>query len=122
MPPLILTSSTAAPGASSRLGSLAEIVVASGADPEAVDNAAVLKILAGRKLFRVLAEGGPSLLGSLIQADLLDELCLTIAPLLVGGSASRVATGHAAVHSRMRRIHLLSDNAGYLYARYIRGH
>ena len=122
VPPLIRPSNAAAAGPSSRLGSLAEVVVASGANPEAVDNAAVLKILAARKLFRVLAEGGPSLLGSLIQADLLDELCLTIAPLLVGGSASRIATGPAAVHFRMRCSHLLSDDAGYLYARYVRGH
>jgi riboflavin biosynthesis pyrimidine reductase len=121
VPPMILTSSAAAPGASSRLGSLAEVVVASGADPDAVDNAVALKILADRKLFRVLAEGGPSLLGSLIVAGLLDELCLTIAPLLVGGSAPRIATGPGDVHSRMRRSHLLGDDAGYLYARYVKG-
>jgi riboflavin biosynthesis pyrimidine reductase len=54
-------------------------------------------------------------------AGLLDELCLTIAPLLVGGSAPRIATGPGSVHSRMRRSHLLSDDAGYLYARYVRG-
>ena len=81
----------------------------------------MLKILADRGLFRVLAEGGPSLLGSLIEAGLLDELCLTIAPLLVGGSAPRIVTGPGSVHSPMRRSHLLTDDAGYLYTRYVRG-
>jgi riboflavin biosynthesis pyrimidine reductase len=33
---------------------------------------------------RVHCEGGPALLGSLIADDLLDECCLTIAPLLLG--------------------------------------
>jgi riboflavin biosynthesis pyrimidine reductase len=32
-------------------------------------------------------EGGPGLLGSLVAADLLDECCLTIAPLLLGSGA-----------------------------------
>jgi riboflavin biosynthesis pyrimidine reductase len=86
-----------------------------------VDPATVLKILADRRLFRVLTEGGPSFLGSLISDGLLDELCLTIAPLLVGGSALRVSTGLDHVHSQMRCSHLLSDDAGYLYTRYVRG-
>ena len=50
--------------------------------------------LAGLGLPRVLTEGGPSLLGALISAGLLDELCLTIAPTLVGGSAKRITDGH----------------------------
>ncbi|MGD2102877.1 MAG: dihydrofolate reductase family protein [Acidimicrobiia bacterium] len=41
----------------------------------------------------VLCEGGPSLLGQFIAADLVDEMALTIAPVLVGGEASRVAVG-----------------------------
>jgi riboflavin biosynthesis pyrimidine reductase len=120
VPPLILTSSTAAADTRNRLGSLAEVIAASGARPDWVDCATVLKILADRELFRVLTEGGPMLLGSLIEAGLLDELCLTIAPLLVGGSALRVATGIGRAHSQMRRSHLLTDEAGYLYTRYVR--
>ena len=45
---------------------------------------------------------------------------MTIAPLLVGGAAQRIATGPGQVHTPMRRSHLLTDDAGYLYARYIR--
>jgi 5-amino-6-(5-phosphoribosylamino)uracil reductase len=41
----------------------------------------------------VLAEGGPSLNGQLTAAGLLDELCLTLSPLLVGGEAKRILAG-----------------------------
>ena len=64
-----------------------------GPRPDSVDAATVLKILAERKLFRVLTEGGPQFLSLLIEDDLLDELCLTMAPILVGGVARRIATG-----------------------------
>ena len=32
----------------------------------------------------ILTEGGPHLLGQITEAGLLDELCLTISPLLAG--------------------------------------
>jgi riboflavin biosynthesis pyrimidine reductase len=60
------------------------------------------------------------LLGAFIGAQLLDEMCLTTAPLLVGGSAVRTATGADAVLTAMRRAHVLSDAEGYLYTRYVR--
>ncbi len=100
---------------------MAEVIDASGPQPDSVDTATVLTILAGRQLFRVLTEGGPSLLGLLIENDLLDELCVTIAPILVGGSARRIATGPGQVHTKMRRTHLLTDDDGYLYTRYVKG-
>jgi riboflavin biosynthesis pyrimidine reductase len=92
----------------------------SGADPGQVDEAALLAGLAARGMRRVLTEGGPMLLGAFVQRDLLDELCLTIAPYLVGGLARRIATGPGQVLTRMRCAHLLTDDAGYLYARYVK--
>lgn len=41
----------------------------------------------------VLAEGGPSLLGQLAAADLVDELCLTLSPSLVAGESARIVHG-----------------------------
>lgn len=120
VPPLLLTCSAAADGARIRLGSAAEVIDCSGADPSSVDLSVALSRLADRGLERVLAEGGPSLLGSLIAADLLDELCLTAAPLLVGGDAVRIATGTAAVLTRMRTTHVIADAEGYFYLRYTR--
>ena len=45
--------------------------------------------LHARGLTQLLTEGGPSLLGSLTAAGLVDELCYTIAPHLVGGEHPR---------------------------------
>ena len=121
VPPLILTCADAVADARGRLGSVAEVIDASGPRSDRVDPATTLKILAERDLIRVLTEGGPQLLGVLIADDLLDELCLTIAPLLVGGEAGRIVTGTGQVRTGMRRSHLLTDDAGYLYSRYVRG-
>ena len=121
VPPLILTTSLFHDDARRRLGSVAEVIDASGREPESVDNATVLKILADRGLYRVLTEGGPLLLGALIEEGLLDELCLTIAPILVGGGSKRIVTGMGSVHTKMRRTHLLTDDDGYLYSRYVKG-
>jgi len=118
--PLIMTCTRSVADARHRLGATAEVIDASGADPADVDPARVLQILAARRLTRVLVEGGPHLLGSLIDGDLLDELCVTVAPLLVGGSAQRIAAGVGTVRTRMRRSHVLTDDEGYLYTRYIR--
>jgi riboflavin biosynthesis pyrimidine reductase len=40
--------------------------------------------LAARGLRTVLCEGGPSWLGELVVAGLLDELCLTVSPMMGG--------------------------------------
>jgi riboflavin biosynthesis pyrimidine reductase len=121
VPPLILTCAHTVDDASHRLGSVAEVIDASGPDGGSVDPATVLELLAERKFFRVLTEGGPQFLSLLIENDLLDELCLTVAPILVGGLARRIAAGPGQVHTRMRRAHLLTDDEGYLYSRYVRG-
>lgn len=68
----------------------------------------------------MLTEGGPLFLGTLIENALLDELCLTVAPILVGGGSKRIVTGLGDVHTKMRRTHLLTDDDGYLYSRYVR--
>lgn len=122
VPPLILTCRETVEQARRRLGGLAEVLDASGRHTDRVDPAAVLAILAGRKLFRVLTEGGPQLLSLFIEHDAIDELCMTIAPVLVGGQARRIAAGPGEAHTRMRRSHLLTDAEGYLYCRYVKAH
>lgn len=120
VPPLLLTTHDAAGDARARFAGLAEVYDCSGADHGGVDLGAVLRTLAGLGLTRVLAEGGPSLLGTFIADGLLDELCLTIAPTVVGGGSKRIADGHRELITRLRRRHVLSDDEGYLYTRYSR--
>lgn len=120
VPPLILTCSAAYDDTRRRLGGAADVIDASGPRPDDVDPANALEALAERRLLRVLTEGGPGILGLLIDGDLLDELCLTVAPFLVGGKARRIATGPGEVLTRMRPAHVLTDDDGYLYTRYVR--
>ncbi|MDQ2637399.1 MAG: pyrimidine reductase family protein [Actinomycetota bacterium] len=118
--PLILTCADTFQDTRIRLGGVAEVFNASGPQPDRVDGATLLDILAERGLYRVLSEGGPQVLGMLIEQNHLDELCLTVAPLLLGGLAPRIASGPGEVHTRMRPAHLLCDDGGYLYTRYVR--
>lgn len=118
--PLVLTCAAAAEQTRRLLSGLCEVLDCSGADPERVDEAAMLATLGARGMRRILTEGGPTLLDSLIGRDMLDELCLTIAPYLVGGHAPRIAAGPGRQLTGMRCAHVLTDDAGYLYTRYVR--
>lgn len=118
--PLILTSSAAVDDTRQRLGTLAEVLDASGAQPDSVDLPTALDLLAERGLVRALTEGGPGILGLFTEADLLDELCMTVAPLLLGGRPGRIVTGPGEVRSNLTLRHALTDVSGYLYLRYVR--
>ncbi len=118
VPPLVLTCTAAIDQTRRALADLAEVVDCSAGDPTLIDQAALLAVLADRGQYRVLTEGGPTLFGSFVARDLLDELCLTIAPSLVGGQAGRIAAGPGQVLTGMRCAHILTDDDGYLYTRY----
>jgi riboflavin biosynthesis pyrimidine reductase len=91
------------------------------AGQETVDLKAAVGALADRGYQRILTEGGPHLLAQLVAAGLLDELCLTIGPLLAGPGASRVLAGSPAMAPPLplSLAHVLEDN-GFLLCRYIR--
>jgi riboflavin biosynthesis pyrimidine reductase len=57
------------------------------------DLRAGLAALAERGLDRVLCEGGPRLLADLLALDLVDELCVTTTPVLVGPGPGRIVGG-----------------------------
>jgi 5-amino-6-(5-phosphoribosylamino)uracil reductase len=120
VPPLVCTCAAAVDHTRRDLAGLAEVIECSADDPDRVDEAAVLAALAERGLYRVLTEGGPMLFSSFVERHLLDDLCLTIAPSLVGGLAGRIATGPGQVHTAMRCAHILTDDDGYLYTRYVK--
>jgi riboflavin-specific deaminase-like protein len=89
-PAVVVTSRSAPADAVAAVAQVAEVVQV-GADR--VDLAEAVQLLAARGLRQLLCEGGPSLLADLVTADLVDELCLTVAPVLEGGSSPRIAHG-----------------------------
>lgn len=64
----------------------------------------------------ILCEGGPSLLGDLIRADVIDELCATITPRLIAGTSRRIVGG-APVDVRLELSSLIEQD-GTLLARW----
>jgi len=54
---------------------------------------------------RLLCEGGPTLHGDLVTRDLVDEVCLTVAPTLTSGDAPRIAHSRRPVNHGMRLGH-----------------
>ena len=90
--PVIVTTEETAARVGDRFAEVADVL---SVGREEVDLPAALDALAERGLVHVLCEGGPHLLGSLIEADLVDELCLTVAPKLFGPGPSRMVAGPA---------------------------
>ncbi|MEV0229435.1 pyrimidine reductase family protein [Nonomuraea sp. NPDC050786] len=66
------------------------------AGEEGVDMRRAVAALHERGLTRILCEGGPRINAQLSADDLVDELCLSISPLLVGGGAARIVNGEPA--------------------------
>ncbi len=67
----------------------------------------------------VQVEGGPGLNASMADADLIDELNLTISPRIAGGDGARVTHGASPMNRPMRLAHVLQDD-GFLFTRYVR--
>lgn len=68
----------------------------------------------------VQAEGGASFNASLLDADLIDELDLTLSPHLVGGTGPRLTAGASESLHRFTLAHLLADDEGFVFSRWLR--
>jgi riboflavin biosynthesis pyrimidine reductase len=82
------------------------------------DPAGALATLRAEGTEVLLCEGGPTLLGDLIRRGLVDELYLTIAPVLGGGSPERTLLGGAPDHLRTLELRWMLEDGGGLHARY----
>jgi riboflavin biosynthesis pyrimidine reductase len=115
-PPVIVTGNRALTD-HPELNQLGEVVVAGDESPEP---AAALEALAQLGLTRVLCEGGPYLLSSLIDADLVDDMCLTITPILAGSQPTTMQPASDRIEpTRLSLRHVLQYD-GLLYLRYSR--
>jgi riboflavin biosynthesis pyrimidine reductase len=99
------------------LAEVAEVIVCGDDD---LEPHAVLLALRSRGLAQVHCEGGPMLFGALLAADAVDELCLTVSPVLEAGSARRIANG-SLPQSRGMALAAVLRSDETLMLRYVRG-
>jgi riboflavin biosynthesis pyrimidine reductase len=114
--PVVITHAASPADERAALAEVADVLVC-GSDE--VDLGAALDELASRGLRQVLCEGGPYLLSALHRADRVDELCLSVAPLLAGPGPGRITAGGPAQARRMALAHV-AEEEGDLFLRYVR--
>jgi 5-amino-6-(5-phosphoribosylamino)uracil reductase len=68
----------------------------------------------------VVCEGGPTLNGSLLERDVVDELCLTVSPTLVSGADPRIARGTSLGPPDRLALDRILVEDGFVYLRYLR--
>lgn len=114
--PIVLTTQQAAEERKDALRSAGVDLIEAGEG--SVDPHAALAALGERGLLRVDCEGGPQLFATLVEADLVDQLCLTVAPLLAGAGAGRIAAGAPNAVPRSLRLDSVLHEDGFLLLRY----
>lgn len=112
--PIMITIASCDPGARRAAARWCDVVVAG---EQRVEPQQALDTLAERGLTRVTFEGGDRLLADMVHAEVLDEMDLTIAPVLTG-APHRKRTGEAVLTGM--RLHQLLEDDGYLFTRYLR--
>ncbi len=113
--PLILTTTSADTHQRERAAAVAEVIVAG---EMTVDLHVAMKALSDRGVGNVLAEGGPRVSAQLAAADLLDELCLTLSPLVVSGHAPRILNGPEIAPPLSLELNHVLESESYLFLRY----
>jgi riboflavin biosynthesis pyrimidine reductase len=68
----------------------------------------------------IQAEGGPHLNGSLLDAGCIDELDLTVSPILTGGTGSRLTAGARPAVAGFDLAHVVVGERSFLYTRWLR--
>jgi riboflavin biosynthesis pyrimidine reductase len=113
--PILLTVQSSDPADRAAAGRWCEVVVVG---EQRVEPGPALDALAARGLTRVTCEGGDSLLAAMVRAEALDEVDLTLSPVVT--AAARPSRPGPAVLTGLR-LHQLLEEDGFLFARYLRG-
>lgn len=112
---VIVTCAGSDPERREALAAVTPVIVAG---EDTVDLSAARTALAERGLRRLVCEGGPTLFGTALAAGIVDELCLTLSPMLTGPGAGRIVSSSLRVDPvRLRLRHVLEED-GYLFLRY----
>lgn len=122
VPTIVITCASTDPARRKAVSAVADLIVAG---EDRVDLHRALAALHERGLHRVHAEGGPHLLGELAAEGLLDELLITVSPVLAGGSYAgegplpRILAGQPLPDApRPLRLHHALEDAGTLFLDY----
>jgi riboflavin biosynthesis pyrimidine reductase len=91
-PPIVITTDSAPAARRRHLASVTDVLTCGD---ERVDLVSAVSSLRQAGFGRVLSEGGPSLNGQLAADDLVDEWCVTVAPIVVAGDSKRMVAGPA---------------------------
>lgn len=107
---------------SQRLSEAGEVADVIAAGEQTLDLDAALRQLRTAGVASLLCEGGPTLNAALLSGGLVDELCLTVSPTLVGrgGGASIVGAAALPEPAGLRLAHVLEED-GFLFLRYLLG-
>lgn len=117
-PTLVITTESAPKDRRDAAAAVAPLIVAGEVD---IDIPLAIDELTGLGYQRMLCEGGPRLMRDLVAVDALDELCLTIEPLIVAGDRLRITSGGEIVPPLSMRLRHLLEADGVLFARYTKG-
>jgi riboflavin biosynthesis pyrimidine reductase len=119
---LVVTTSGGASSLTADTAGVAEVVAMDATG--SIDVRDVIHLLSGRGYNRVLMEGGPTLMGEALKAGVVNELFLTVSPLIAGGGAEAPRPTLAAgvdllpatpLSGRLLSVH---RRGGYLFLRY----
>ncbi len=111
-PPIVITTQTGA----ATVPAGTRVIVAGD---DRVDLGVAIAALAAQGFRRIHCEGGPGVLASLVEADLLDECCLTLSPLLLGSRAARMLPAALADPARWQ-LAAARHSGDHLFTRYRR--
>ena len=111
----------AADAPSDRIAALSDVAEVIAVGEGSVDFTAALAALHQHGLKQVLCEGGAITFGHLVAHDLVDELCLTMSPLLAGPGAARISAGEVRSATRRMSLQHTLHESNNLMLRYLRG-
>lgn len=118
--PLVVTTAHGASRLDGVLPEGVEVVALPG--ETAVDPRAAVEVLRERGYRRILSEAGPHLFGSLVAADLVDELFLTVSPLLAGRASPALALVEGVellpARTEQARLRSVRRHGGHLFLQY----
>ncbi|MEZ5282472.1 MAG: pyrimidine reductase family protein [Acidimicrobiales bacterium] len=115
--PIIITSEAADADRRNALAEVADVIVAGTGR---VDMTAALTALGELGARVVLSEGGPSLNAQLAAEGLIDEMCVSLAPMVVAGDARRIVHGAALAEPIDLELRQVLTEDHYLFLHYLR--